>query len=181
MDPSEWPPLATVDDWDRFTEARQPEHAEHLLSAASRNIQDAAGWHIGRWEVDGDEYDGRGGRYLTLHTMRVHQVRAVRVDGVPVPAGTGFRVSRRYGQLERVGGTWPVGFGRIEVDHTSGFDPVPPNLTQLCVEVAARGANIPISVESETVDRRTVRFRAAVELSEFDHAALGRYHLGPKP
>lgn len=179
MDPSDWPPLATVDDWPHHTEARQPDHAEHLLAAASRNIQDWCGWHIARWEVDGDEYDGRGNRLLTLHAMRVHEVRAVRVDGVTLP-DSGWRLSRRYGQLERVGGRWPVGFGRIEVDHTSGFAPAPPNLVQLCVEVAARGSNIPISVESETVDRRTVRFRAAVELSEFDHAALGRYHLGPR-
>ncbi|MEE2040182.1 hypothetical protein Q8791_23475 [Nocardiopsis sp. CT-R113] len=177
MDPSDWPPLATLDDWPRFTEARQPDHAEHLLAAAGRNIQDWCGWPITRYTAVGEEYDGRGGRVLTLHTMRLHEVAEVRVDGAPVQ----FRVSRRYGQLERVGGCWPVGFGRIEVDYTAGFDPAPPNLTQLCVEVAARGSNIPVSVSSETVDRRTVRFRAAVELSEFDYSALSRYHLGPKP
>ncbi|MFE7462256.1 hypothetical protein ACWFMI_25325 [Nocardiopsis terrae] len=180
MNPSVWPVLATTSDWPNHTEARQPDHAEHLLAAASRNIQDAAGWHIARWEVDGDEYDGRGNRILTLHAMNVHEVRAVRVDGAPLTPHVDYRLSRRYGQLERVGGRWPAGFGRIEVDHTSGFDPVPPNLTQLCVEVAARGANIPVSVASETVDRRTVRFRAAVELSEFDHFALARYALGPR-
>ncbi|WP_160051289.1 hypothetical protein [Nocardiopsis sp. FR26] len=176
MDPS-WPVLATVEDWPRFTEARQSDHAEHLLAAASANIQDWCGWPIARYTAAGEEYDGRGGRVLTLHTMRLHEVTGVRVDGAPVE----FRVSRRYGQLERVGGHWPVGFGRIEVDYTAGYTPTPPNLVQLCVEVAARGANIPISVASETVDRRTVRFRAAVELSEFDHAALSAYRLGPKP
>ncbi|MFV2198457.1 hypothetical protein [Nocardiopsis sp. LOL_012] len=179
MDPS-WPVLATVDDWPRFTAAIQPDHAEHLLAAASANIQDWCGWHIARHTVMGEEYDGPGGDVLTLHTMHLADVAAVRVDGLPLTPG-GYRVSRRYGQLERVGDRWPAGFGRVEVDYTAGFDPIPPNLVQLCVEVAARGANIPVAVSSETVDRRTVRFRAAVELSEFDRSALSRYWLGPKP
>lgn len=170
--------LATVEDWPVYAGSPAPEHAQALLAAASANIIDYAGWPIGPHEVEAEEYDGEGQRVLTLRALAVASVDEVRIDGVVV---TGWRLSRRYGQLERVSGSWPAGFGRIEVDYTAGFDPVPPNLVKLTVELAAKAVAVPLDVSSETMDRRTIRYREAAAVTGLDAAALERYRLGARP
>ncbi|MBB6172179.1 hypothetical protein HNR23_002239 [Nocardiopsis mwathae] len=169
--------LATLEDWGRHSDVPPPPHAPALLAAACQNIVDCCGWPIERHTVDGEEYDGHGGRVLTLHTMRLRQVHEVRVDGKPV---AGYRVSHRYAQLHHPHG-WPQGFGRITVDYTAGYDPVPDNLAALAVGLAARAASVPAGVVSETVDRLTVRYAQATALDPLDEAALDRYRLGARP
>lgn len=170
--------LATVDDWPVYAGGPVPQDAQALLDAASQNIVDYCGWPIGPHTVEGEEYDGEGQRVLTLHAFAVASVDEVRVDGTPV---SGWRLSRRYGQLERTSGVWPAGFGRIEVDYMAGFDPVPPNLVKLTVELAAKAAAVPLDVSSETMDRRTIRYREAAVVGGLDAAALERYRLGARP
>lgn len=170
--------LATVDDWPVYAGEVAPEHAQALLDAAAQNIIDYCEWPIGPHEVDGEEYDGEGQRVLTLRSLAVASVAEVRVDGAPV---TDWRLSRRYGQLQHTSGAWPCGFGRIEVDYTAGFDPVPPNLVKLCVELAAKASSVPLDVSSETMDRRTIRYREAAQVTGLDAAALERYRMGPRP
>lgn len=170
--------LATAEDWPKFVSGPVPAHADDLLAAASANITDYCGWPIAAAPVVGEEYDGHGGHVLTLFAFNLVSVEEVRVDGVPV---TDFRVSRRYGQLQRTSGCWPEGYGRIQVDFTYGYDPVPANLVKLCVEVASRGSTIPLDVQSETVDRLTLRYRDATAVTGFDAMALERYRLGARP
>lgn len=170
--------LATVEDWPVYAGAPAPEDAQALLDAAAANIVDYVGWPVGPHDVSGEEYDGEGQRVLTLRTLAVVSVDEVRVDGAPV---TGWRLSRRYGQLQHTSGVWPAGFGRITVDYTAGFDPVPPNLVKVCVELAAKAATVPLDVSSETMDRRTIRYREAAALAGLDAAALERYRLGARP
>lgn len=170
--------LATVDDWPVYAGGPVPDDAQALLDAASQNIIDYAGWPIGSHSVEGEEYDGEGQRVLTLHTLALVSVDEVRVDDAPV---VDFRVSRRYGQLERTSGVWPRGFGRIQVDYEAGFSPVPPNLVKICVELAAKASSVPLDVSSETMDRRTIRYREAAAVGGLDAAALERYRLGPRP
>lgn len=171
-------PLATVEDWPVYAGSPAPEDAQALLDAASANIVDYAGWPIVRRQVEAQEYDGEGQRVLTLRALAVVSVDEVRVDGSPV---TDWRLSRRYGQLQRTSGVWPDGFGRIEVDYTAGFDPIPPNLVKLTVELAAKAASVPLDVSSETMDRRTIRYREAAAVGGLDAAALERYRLGARP
>ena len=170
--------LATVDDWPVYAGEVAPEHAQELLDAAAANIIDFAGWPIGPHTVEAEEYDGEGQRVLTLRALAVASVDEVRVDGAAV---TDWRLSRRYGQLERSSGSWPCGFGRIQVDYVAGFDPVPPNLVKLTVELAAKASSVPLDVSSETMDRRTIRYREAAAVTGLDAAALERYRLGPRP
>lgn len=170
--------LATVDDWPVYAGGPVPDDAQALLDAASQNIIDYCEWPIGLHTVQAEEYDGEGQRVLTLHAFAVASVDEVRVDSAPV---SGWRLSRRYGQLERTSGVWPAGFGRIEVDYMAGFDPVPPNLVKLCVELAAKAVAVPLDVSSETMDRRTIRYREAAQVTGLDAAALERYRLGPRP
>lgn len=170
--------LATVDDWLIYAGSPTPDDAQALLDAASQNIVDYAGWPIGPHEVEGEEYDGEGQRILTLRAFAVASVDEIRVDGSPV---LDWRLSRRYGQLERTSGAWPAGFGRITVDYTAGFDPVPPNLVKLCVELAVKAVAVPLDVSSETMDRRTIRYREAAVVTGLDAAALERYRMGPRP
>lgn len=171
-------PLATVDDWVVYAGVPAPEGAQELLDAASANIRDYCGWPIGSHTVDREEYDGEGQRILSLRALAVTSVSEVRVDGAVV---ADWRLSRRYGQLERVGGRWPAGFGRIQVDYTAGFNPIPPNLVKICVELAAKAASVPLDVSSETMDRRTIRYREAAVVGGLDAAALERYRLGARP
>lgn len=170
--------LATVEDWPIYAGGPVPDDAQAMLDAASQNIIDYAGWPIGPHTVEGEEYDGEGQRVLTLHAFAVASVDEVRVDGAPV---TDWRLSRRYGQLERTNGVWPRGFGRIEIDYTAGFDPIPPNLVKICVELAAKATAVPLDVSSETMDRRTIRYREAAVVTGLDAAALERYRMGPRP
>lgn len=170
--------LATIEDWTKYAADPVPDNAESLLQAASANIADFCGWPIGPHDVSGEEYDGEGQHVLTLRSLAVASVEEVRVDGSPV---TDWRLSRRYGQLQRTSGSWPDGFGRIEVDYTAGFDPVPPNLVKLTVELAAKASLVPLDVSSETMDRRTIRYREAAAVTGLDAAALERYRLGARP
>lgn len=170
--------LATVDDWPVYAGSPAPEDAQALLDAASQNIIDYCEWPIGPHTVQAEEYDGEGQRVLTLHAFAVASVDEVRVDGAPV---SGWRLSRRYGQLQRIGGVWPAGFGRIQVDYTAGFNPIPPNLVKLCVELAVKATAVPLDVTSETMDRRTIRYREATVVTGLDAAALERYRLGARP
>ncbi|CAM4138189.1 hypothetical protein [Nocardiopsis rhodophaea] len=168
--------LATLDDWGRYFDVPPPPHAPSLLAAACQNIIDFCGWPIERHTVE-EEYDGHGGRVLTLHTMRLREVHGVRVDGQPV---NDFRVSRRYAQI-RHPTAWPEGFGRIIVSYTAGYEPVPDNIAALAVGLASRAASVPAGVVSETVDRLTVRYAQATKLDPLDEAALERYRLGARP
>ena len=170
--------LATVEDWPVYAGSPAPEGAQALLDAAAQNIVDYCEWPIGPHTVDGEEYDGEGQRVLSLRALAVVSVDEVRVDGDPV---NDWRLSRRYGQLQRTAGAWPDGFGRIQVDYTAGFDPVPPNLVKLCVELAAKASTVPLDVVSETMDRRTIRYRDAAQVTGLDAAALERYRLGARP
>ena len=170
--------LATVEDWPVYAGAPAPEDAQALLDAAAQNIVDFCEWPIGPHAVEGEEYDGEGQRVLTLRAFAVASVDEVRVDEVAV---TDWRLSRRYGQLQRTSGAWPSGFGRISVDYTAGFDPVPPNLVRICVELAAKASTVPLDVSSETMDRRTIRYREAAAVTGLDMAALERYRLGVRP
>ena len=170
--------LATVEDWPVYAGAPAPEDAQALLDAAAQNIIDFCEWPIGPHSVEGEEYDGEGQRVLTLRSLAVASVDEVRVDDEPV---TDWRLSRRYGQLQRTPGSWPDGFGRISVDYMAGFDPVPPNLVRICVELAAKASSVPLDVSSETMDRRTIRYREAAAVTGLDAAALERYRLGARP
>lgn len=172
--------LVSPDDWDKYTTTPPPPNVATLLAAASQNIVDYCGWPIARFTATGEEYDGRGETVLSLRAMNLVEVHEVRVDGQPV---TDFRVSKRYAQLQRAAG-WPCGFGRVEVDYTAGYDPIPTNLAAVVVGLVVAATAVPVGVVSETVDRVTIRYRdaeAATRLGEFDRLAVDCYRLGPRP
>lgn len=94
------------------------------------------GWHVAPSAAMTLRVDGRGGRVLLLPSLHVTRVVEVRVDGVVTSA---YRWSEG-GMLERTGGVWPVGFGRIEVDLEHGFDDLPRPVSRIARSLTSAAA-----------------------------------------
>lgn len=168
------PPLATVDQL--AIRAGRPA-SDPLLAArltdASRRFREAVGWDVSRTE-GAHELNGDGGRILLLPVKHVDTVTSVRVDDVVLVARRDYRVDRRNGMLERVGGVWPSGLGRIEVGYIYGFDAetrdtatpagllhVPEGIQGAVLGMAEILLNVTAGLVSRTVLGDTIQFGAA--------------------
>lgn len=170
------PPLATVEQLAaNIGESASNPKLRARLRDASRRFREAAGWPISRTEEELVELNGDGGRILLLPVMYVEKVDAVSVDGVALAAGTGYRVDRRAGMLERVdGNVWPAGLARVQVTYTHGFDAeekdddtppglkhVPEGIQGAVLGMAETLLNVVPGVVSRTVLGDTIQFGAA--------------------
>lgn len=168
------PPLATAEQLAVLADRPAVDPVlKSRLRDASRRFREAVGWDISRTEEDVVELNGDGGRILLLPVKYVQAIDAVAVDGVEL-APTAWRLDKRNGILERVGGCWPRGLARVHVTYTHGFDATelddetPPGL--LYVPEGIQGAvlgmaeillNITAGLTSRTVLGDTMQFGAA--------------------
>lgn len=146
------------------------------LRDASRRFREAVGWDISRTVGELVELNGDGGRILLLPVKYVQAIDVVAVDGVEL-ARSAWRLDKRNGILERVGGVWPCGLARVHVTYTHGFDAEerdgedPPGLKHIPdgIQGAVLGMaeillNITAGVSSRTVLGDTVAFGAAASV-----------------
>lgn len=146
------------------------------LRDASRRFREAVGWDVSRTEEDVVELNGDGGRILLLPVKYVQAIDAVAVDGVDLAATT-WRLDKRNGILERVGGCWPRGLARVHVTYSHGFDAtekdgedpaglknVPDGIQGAVLGMAEILLNITAGLTSRTVLGDTVAFGAAASV-----------------
>lgn len=171
------PPLATAEQLAvRAGRSATDPVLKARLVDASRRFREAVHWDVSRTEGDVVELNGDGGRILLLPVKHVQSVAEVAVDGVAL-ATTAWRLDKRNGILERVGGVWPAGLARVEVTYTHGFDAttkddqdppglryVPDGIQGAVLGMAEILLNITAGLSSRTVLGDTVQFGAAASV-----------------
>lgn len=127
--------------------------AEQVLALASGAVRAYCGWELAR-ETTTFQVDGQGGTVLTLPTLELIDVTAIRIDGEPQTLGLpvtdyGRITWWKKGQLFRHAG-WPVN-AVIEVDGVHGYDPVPDLVKLVTLDIAAVNLSNPEGLVSATV------------------------------
>jgi hypothetical protein len=153
-------PLASPERLEKVLKQRgitvTPEMAVLVLANASAIVRDHCGWHIAPVIEATLLVDGTGGTVLTLPTLRLVEVSAVRIDGNAV----GNFVAFPRGQLYRCG-TWPARPGAVEVDCRHGHETSPGNVEAVVLAIAcelARGNSLrqlTVGSVSQTFDTGT--------------------------
>lgn len=106
---------------------------QRLVTAVSVGIQNWLSRDLKAVERT-ETYDGTGSDLLLLRLAPVTSVARVLVDGREVPAAA-YRATPSA--LVRVGGWWPAGWGNVVVTYTAGYNPIPVDVEQACLELAA--------------------------------------------
>lgn len=146
--------------------------ANLALAGASGAIRAHCGWGILR-ESTTFVVDGDGSTILTLPTLHLVSVDAIRIGGLAVdPAGV-QPVAHPRGQLIWAN-TWPA-LAHIEVDAVHGYLDVPDVVKLVTLTMAARIYNNPDNVKSASVG--TVSRTYDPKLTALDVRLLDPYRL----
>lgn len=106
------------------------------VDAAVASIRAALEWHIAPDLQKTVTFDVRQSQQrLLLPTRNLVSVDEVRADGEIVDP-TAYQVSTTLAQVIKKSGSWPVGFGTVEVDMTHGYESVPPDLLPVIAATA---------------------------------------------
>jgi hypothetical protein len=137
------------------------------LDAATAAIQNACGWPIVRGAMTFTRRS-RIPSIVFLPAMQIVSVESVSVNGVDVDAAS-VEVDPNTGETNI--------YGRIvEVAYTAGFDPMPADIVQLTLEMAAIGLGSATGLEREQAGAVSLTYKqmAEAELS----GRLAAYRLG---
>ncbi len=165
--------LADVDDL--AVRTGRPVGDRSLLSALSRassRFRGAVRHPVSVIYGDTIVVDGDGSSTLLLPAVPVLAVHDVTVGGVSV---TDWELSAD-GRLRRYSG-WPDRFGSITVTYDHGFDPVPDDVTDAVLEMAAATLNVEPGVSSMSVGGESISFVQA-GITQSWSAAVDRYRIG---
>lgn len=157
-------------DLDRYT-------AELALSAASGLVRSYCRWRISE-ETATLVADGTGTDLLSLPTLRLTDVTAVRIDGELLDASA-WSFSRN-GQVRYVDGIWPRRFRAIEVDCTHGYAVTPDEIRAVVFALGARYYVNPQGLRSKTVgavSRTFVLESMRGDLTEIETVLIAGYRL----
>lgn len=145
---------------------------EERLEQAEADVRDYCGWHIAPNRDETITVDGSGGRILDLPSLHVTAVASVTEDGTLLEP-TSY-VWRDWGVIERVGCAW--GTGKVEVELSHGYTPVPPNITAVVQAIASRAIGASATVSREQVGQVS-RSYLADGLSAGQIATLDHYRI----
>lgn len=157
--------------------------AELAIDGAVGAAQTYCRWSLGA-EATTFTLDGTGSTVLSLPTLRLVTVDAVRLDGVALescPAGGGSTVQYGWsavGQLFRAAG-WPKRPRCVEADVVHGYDPLPRSVRLVVLAVAGRLMNNFDGVTSKAVGAVSRGYDSGrpAELSELEEHLLSGYRL----
>lgn len=79
-------------------------------------------------------FDGVGGMRQCLPFGPIVSVESVRVDDIEIDSSR-WR-SDAYGVILK-GGWFTRGFGNVEISYTAGYDPIPDDIVQCCIDIVA--------------------------------------------
>lgn len=147
--------------------------AQLKLDVATGLVEDEIGQSLVLGSTT-DNLDGTGSNSLVLSRWPVTAVTSVTVDGVALVAGEDYKWERA-GILTRIGGVWGCD-EKITVVYTAGYDPIPPSVKGLVLELAAGSWSATGGKKSERIgDYQVAWAREGMSLSTADKKALGRY------
>lgn len=174
-------PLATVGELENHLQREVDQgQGEQAVTLASGAVRAYCGWDLAR-ESTTLYADGTGSSLLSLPTLYLIDVTALRIDGETVdPAGIDMPTWSRKGQLFR----W-IGFPRhavVEADVVHGYNPIPDLVKLVVLDVAACNLNNPQQLASVTVGQVSKTWPTGAGYAEYGlsslHAALlDRYRL----
>lgn len=177
-------PLVTVAELETYLQHDVDSEVGALaVASASGIVRDYCRWQIAPIVTSTFTLDGNGTRVLSLPTMRLTAVSAVRLFGMPLTeriewADGGFTWSHR-GQLYRYEG-WPEELRNIEVDCVHGYQFTPDTVRAVALVLAARVIVNPEGLRSKTVgdiSRSFIFETMRGDLSELQLVQLGGYRL----
>lgn len=114
--------------------------AGRALEKASAAIRAWCGWSISRETVT-KRLDGTGERSLWLRTLQLTDVVELTVTGVPLVPLVDYDWTLYGRVLHR--SRWPDTPRSVEITYTHGFDPVPLELVEACLELAGKAVANP--------------------------------------
>lgn len=173
-------PLATVGELETHLQRpMDPDVALQALQLASGAVRAFCKWDVSRTPADTLQAEGNATMVLTLPTLHLNAVSAVRVNGVSIDITSPALSWSRRGQLYRPFG-WAK-FAQIDVDCDHGYDPVP-DLVKMCVlDMAARQGSNPQGLASATVGSVSQTYATAGSsdstLTALHERLLDRYSL----
>lgn len=128
---------------------------------------------------DVETANGTGGPVLLLRGAPVRSITKVLAAGQELAEHVGYRVDRRAGILERVGGDWPRGLGTVEVTYRHGYDEVPDDIADAVLEHAATIAKVAayLTQEGGGATQAAYAKEATVGTTAKWVAAVERYNL----
>lgn len=143
-------PLANTGELENHLQRElDPDVAAQALQLASGAVRAFCKWDLSRVPADTLQAAGNGGVVLTLPTMHLNAITAVRINGITLDLLDPQVSWTKRGQLIRA-----VGWGRwctVDVDCDHGYDPIP-DLVKLCVlDLAGRQLSNPLGLVSSTV------------------------------
>lgn len=132
-DPRDLTTVANLKAWLGISTDTADAQLQRLVTAVSVGIQAWLGRDLKAAQRT-ETFDGSGSDLLLLRQAPVASVARVTVDGREVPP-TAYRATPTA--LVRVNGWWPAGWGNVVVIYTAGYDPIPVDVEQACLELAA--------------------------------------------
>lgn len=176
-------PLATVGELELHLQRPVDEdRAKQALQLASGAVRAFCNWDITQQDTT-FEVAGNGTIVLTLPTMFLNSVAAVRVNGTVVDITTPGLSWTRRGQLIRMAG-W-ASFSTVQVDCNHGYPPgeIPDLIKLITLEMSCRAMTNPEGLASAKVGAVTRTFAAGsgsnsgAKLTYLDERLLDRYRI----
>jgi hypothetical protein len=153
-----------------------PAAAELALASASAAARSYCRWRISA-AAETLVADGDGSRLISLPTLYLRDVHALRINGGAV-AATGYGWSES-GQIHLCGAGWPPGFRNVEAEVTHGYDETPEAVRAAVVAAAARQYANPQGLLSRAVGGVSEGYASAItdlQTAQYE-ALLGPYRL----
>lgn len=154
---------------------------ELLLDGATAAVRRHCGWHVAPEITQTRVFDGKGGRFLRLPTLRCVRVDSLKIQGEEVPPRQ-FGVSE-LGLIELYGREFPDRYSAVEVEFTHGYESAP-DVGQIIQQVVANAFVSPMGVTREQAGQLAVTWSmtapgvsGGISLLKRDRDILAGYRL----
>ncbi|MFO0887531.1 MAG: hypothetical protein U0790_00130 [Isosphaeraceae bacterium] len=120
---------------------------------------------------------------LWLRRTPVLSIGSVAIDGIELDPADYKLLNAKTGEIARVSGRhrrlWPPGIGRVEVQYTGGYSPIPADLKRCCILQVSDLVDAPGRIQSEKLGdyQYTLANGDPSGISPNVARMLGRYRL----
>lgn len=169
-------PLVTVAEYEQYLGRTldNQDQAQMVLELASGAVRAYCGWALS-FTTETMHAEGAGNPLISLPTLRLLNITAIRADGLGVNpldfTADGIRFSRK-GQ---VWGHW-IDKVQYEFDVEHGYDPVPDVLKLVTMDLATRQLSNPEGLSSATVGQVTKTWGTSRQTGVTAGAAMPTLH-----
>lgn len=136
---------------------------ERMIQAASSFIQTILSRDVTKQDYT-EKYNGNGHTKLTLSSSPITAISSLSVDGIAVPLSSdgkqaGYMFSETM--LYLIGHTFTKGFQNVSVSYTAGYENVPYDIEQACIDLVALKykERDRIGIQSKTLATESITYR----------------------